>query len=101
MRLLALAHGIPATGTLARLDALQAKGVVAADDADHLRSVLALLTSLQLRQQIADYRDGVPIGSFVDPRRLTEREREQLKQGLRTINELRAGLRADLTGSLL
>ena len=101
VRLLALAHGIPATGTLARLNALQSKGVVDPDDADHLRSAFALLTGLQLKQQIADYRAGAAIGNFVDPRRLTERERGLLKDGLRAINELRATLRADLTGSLL
>ncbi len=75
--------------------------MVGADDADQLRSAFALLTGLQLKQQIADYRAGVPIGNFVDPRQLTERERGLLKDGLRAINELRARLRADLTGSLL
>ena len=101
VRLLALAHGIAATGTIARLEALRDQGVVGADDADQLRSAFALLTGLQLKQQIADFRAGVPIGNFVDPRQLTERERGLLKDGLRAINELRARLRADLTGSLL
>ena len=101
VRLLAMAHRIAATGTLARLDALQAAAAVTADDADHLRSGYALLTGLQLRQQIADYRAGRAVGNFVDPRMLSERERVLLKQSLRAINEFRAGIRADLTGSLL
>jgi signal-transduction protein with cAMP-binding, CBS, and nucleotidyltransferase domain len=101
VRLLALVHGVPATGTVERLDALQAMGAVGRDDADHLRGAFALLTSLQLRRQIADYRAGGIIGNFVDPRRLSERERGLLKDGLRAINELRARLRADITGSLL
>ncbi len=101
VRLLALAHGVPETGTLSRLDVLRGKGLVGADDADHLRAAFALLTGLQLKQQIADYRSGAAIGNFVDPRQLTERERGLLKDGLRAINELRARLRADITGSLL
>jgi signal-transduction protein with cAMP-binding, CBS, and nucleotidyltransferase domain len=101
VRLLALAHAIPATGTLVRLESLAAMGVVCADDADHLRSAFALLTGLQLKRQIADYRAGTPIGNFIDPQLLTERERGLLRDGLRAINELRARLRADLTGSLL
>ena len=101
VRLLALVHGIPATGTLARLDALVGQGIVGLDDADHLRSSFALLTGLQLKQQIADYRAKAPIGSFVDPRHLTERERSLLKDGLRAINDFRDRVRADLTGSLL
>ena len=71
------------------------------DDADHLVGAFALLTGLQLKRQIADYRDGATIGSFVDPRRLTERERRQLKEGLRAINEFRARVRAELAGALL
>ncbi len=60
-----------------------------------------MLTGLQLKQQIADYRAKAPIGSFVDPRHLTERERSLLKDGLRAINDFRDRVRADLTGSLL
>ena len=101
VRLLALAHGVAVTGTLERIDELQALGTVGSDEADHLRSALALLTSLQLRRQIADYRAGAAIGNFVDPRRLSGRERGLLKDGLRAINELRTRLRADITGSLL
>jgi signal-transduction protein with cAMP-binding, CBS, and nucleotidyltransferase domain len=101
VRLLALAHGVPATGTLARLVALQEEGVVGRDDADHLRAAFALLTGLQLQRQIANYRAGIPVGSFVDPRQLTDRERGLLKDALRAINECRDRVRADLTGSLL
>jgi CBS domain-containing protein len=101
VRLLALAHGIGATGTLARLDALLAKGVVNLDDADHLRGGFALLTGLQLKQQIADYRAGIPVGALIAPTALTERELSLLKQSLRAINEFRARVRADLTGLLL
>ena len=68
LRLLAMASGIGLTGTLARLDALQAAAVSSRDDADHLRAAFSLLTGLQLRQQISDYRAGTPVGSFVDPK---------------------------------
>jgi signal-transduction protein with cAMP-binding, CBS, and nucleotidyltransferase domain len=51
---------------------------------------------LQLRRQIADYRSGRPVGYFVDPGQLTERERDLLKAGLRAINDFRSRLRADL-----
>ena len=101
LRLLAMASGIGLTGTLARLDALQAAAVLSEDDADHLRAAFSLLTGLQLRQQIADYRAGTPVGSFVDPKALTERELGLLKQSLSAINDFRARIRADLTGSLL
>ena len=101
VRLLALAHGIAETGTLARIAALQAQGRVSADDADQLCAAFALLTGLQLRQQLSDYRAGVPASDFVDPKALTEREVDLLKDSLRAINDFRARVRADLTGALL
>ncbi|HEX6012074.1 MAG TPA: DUF294 nucleotidyltransferase-like domain-containing protein [Geminicoccaceae bacterium] len=101
VRLLALAHGVAETGTLARIAALQAQGRLGADDADHLRASFALLTGLQLRQQLSDYRAGVPASDFVDPKALTEREVDLLKDSLRAINDFRARVRAELTGALL
>ena len=101
VRLLALAQGIAATGTLARIDALLADGMLPMDDADRLRSAFALLARLQLRRQLADQCSGTAVGTFVDPHQLTERERELLRSALRAINAFRAGLRADLTGSPL
>lgn len=101
VRLLALGRGIAATGTLDRIDGLLALETLGTDDADYLRGAFALLTGLQLRQQIADYRAGRPVGNLVAPGRLMEREREELKRSLRAVNEFRARIRADLTGSLL
>ena len=101
VRLLALARGVPATGTLARIEALRAIGALSLDEADHLRAAFAHITGLQLRQQLADYRADRPLGNFLDPGRLTERERDLLRAGLRAINDFRTKLRADLTGALL
>jgi CBS domain-containing protein len=94
-------RGVAETGTLARIADLQAQGWLGADDADHLRAAFALLTGLQLRQQLSDYREGVPASDFVDPKALTEREVDLLKDSLRAINDFRARVRADPTGALL
>lgn len=101
VRLLALRERIPETGTLARIAALEAKGRLDRDEADQLRAAYAFLTGLQLRQQIADYRASRRIGNFVDPRTLTAREAERLREYLRAINEFRTHVRADLTGQIV
>lgn len=101
VRLMALAHGVAATSTLSRIESLQVAGALSADDADHLRGAFSLLTGLQLRQQITDEEAGQTVGNFVDPKMLTERELDHLKDSLRAINDFRARVRADLTGSLL
>ena len=101
VRLLALSQGVAATGTLPRIGALLASGTLDADYADRLRDAFAVLTGVQLAQQLADYREGRPIGNVVRPAQLRERERGALKRSLRAINEFRARIKADLTGSLL
>jgi len=100
VRLLALRHGIAATGTLARLDALAERHLVTPDEHDYLRGAFAHITGLQLRQQIADFEAGRKVGNFVDPARLTEREIDLLKGGFRAINDFRGKLRAELTGDV-
>jgi signal-transduction protein with cAMP-binding, CBS, and nucleotidyltransferase domain len=100
IRLLALRRAIPATGTLARIDALADVGELDRNTRDHLRGAFDHITGLQLRQQIADYRAGRPIGNFGDPDALTARERDLLKDGFRAINALRDRLRAELTGDV-
>ncbi|GBD42947.1 Inosine-5'-monophosphate dehydrogenase [bacterium HR40] len=101
VRLLALREGIPETSTLGRIAALERKGRIDRNQADYLENAYAFLTGLQLRQQIADYRAGRPAGNFIDPASLTEREADRLREYLKTINEFRSHVRAELTGRIL
>jgi CBS domain-containing protein len=100
VRLLALRAGIEATGTLARIDALGQAGELSRDVQDYLRAAFDHITSLQLRQQIADFEAGRPVSNFVDPANLTGRETDLLKDGFRAINDFRDRVRADLTGEV-
>jgi signal-transduction protein with cAMP-binding, CBS, and nucleotidyltransferase domain len=100
VRLLALRSGIPATSTLARIDALGAAGHLGRDDQDHLRGAFDHITGLQLRQQIADYEAWASVSNFVDPAELTAREVDLLKDGFRVINDFRDRLRSELTGDV-
>jgi signal-transduction protein with cAMP-binding, CBS, and nucleotidyltransferase domain len=98
-RLYALRAGLAETGTLARLAALARLGVVGADDAEALAQAYAAVTFVMLRQQLADFRAGQPVGNHVDPGSLTRLERERLVDALRTIERLRKRARADFTGA--
>jgi signal-transduction protein with cAMP-binding, CBS, and nucleotidyltransferase domain len=100
VRLLALRRGIPATGTLARIEALAEAGDLDRDTRDHLHAAFEHITGLQLRQQIADFQAGRPIGNFVDPEGLTARERDLLKDSFRAINAFRGRLKVELTGDM-
>ncbi|MGH6917379.1 MAG: putative nucleotidyltransferase substrate binding domain-containing protein [Geminicoccaceae bacterium] len=100
IRLLALRRGIPATATLARIEALAEAGELDRDTRDHLRGAFDHITGLQLRQQIADFRAGQPISHFVDPDALTARQRALLKDSFRAINAFRDRLKVELTGDM-
>jgi CBS domain-containing protein len=100
VRVLALRHGVRATGTLERIEALAGLGQFKTNERDYLEGAYAHTTGLQLRQQIRDYDAGRAIGNFVDPADLTERETDMLKDGFRAINEFRDRLRGELTGDV-
>jgi signal-transduction protein with cAMP-binding, CBS, and nucleotidyltransferase domain len=98
-RLYALRAGMAETGTLARLAALARLGAVGADDAEALAQAYATVTFVMLRQQLADFRAGQPVGNHVDPDALTRLERDRLVDALKAIERLRKRARADFTGA--
>lgn len=100
VRLMALQHGVPVTGTLARIEALHSQGRINRNSADYLHDAFTFITGLQLRKQVGDFMRGDKVNNFVDPASLTERETDQLKRSFRAINEFRATLRAELTGDI-
>lgn len=89
VRLLALRQGIEATATLARIRRLHAAGVLDGNEQDYLSGAFDHITSLLLRQQIADYRAGRPVGYHIDPKSLSRRERDMLVDSLKAIDAFR------------
>ena len=100
-RLWALSSGVAETGTLARIAALAAQGVVTRDDADELAAAFNHVTLCLLRQQLADFHSGRQVGNFVDPRALLRREREQLRAALKAIERFRVETRSHFTEGML
>ncbi len=98
-RLYALRAGLCETGTVARLSALAALGTIDRDDAEALTKAFETVTFVLLRQQLADFHAGQPVGNHVDPNGLTRLERERLVEALKAIDRLRKRARADFTGA--
>jgi CBS domain-containing protein len=94
-RLLALAHGLPATSTAARLRAAAAAGVLPQAEADALLDALHFIQSLRLRRQYVE--SGVTPGSEnrIDPARLNAIDRRILKAAFRQANVLQERLKLD------
>jgi len=96
VRIMALRERIRETSTLARLDALRSRGVLDADEADYLAGTYRHVCGLLLRQQLADFRAGAPVGNHVAPEALSEREKDMLVDGFKAIRAFRARLRHEL-----
>ncbi len=100
IRLLALRHGVPATSTLERIDALHRAGVLSDDEEDYLGGAYRHISHLLLREQLSDYRAGRTVGNHVHPDSLSEREKDMLVDSLRAIEALRKRLHAEFTGDV-
>ena len=100
IRISALAHGIAATSTLARIAAVAEQGKLTQDEQDYLSGAFFHITNLLLRQQLRDHEHGRQIGNHVAPSDLSKRERDMLKNGFKAIKTYRKNLRLELTGDI-
>ena len=100
MRLLALREGIEAISTLGRMDALMDKGILGDDEHDYLAGAYRHISHMLLRQQIADFNGGRTVTNFVDPKSLSQRERDMLVDGFKAIRSLRQRLQSEFTGEV-
>ena len=100
IRLLALREGIPHTGTLARIAALHAEGVLDRNEQDYLSGAFHHLTRLVLRQQMADFKTGDQVSAYVPPRALSAREKDMLKYALQAIDALRQRVKTEFTADV-
>ena len=100
LRLLALREGISASATLDRLAALRDRGRLQPDEADYLTGAYHHITRLLLRQQIADFRAGRPLGNYVHPDDMSQREQDILVDSFKAIRRLRDRVRGEFTGDV-
>lgn len=98
VRLLALREGIADVSTLARIAALGAAGVLNNDEQDYLRGAFHHISFLLLREQIAAFKAGRPVGNELIPAALTQRERDMLVDALKAVRDLRLKIRGEFGG---
>ncbi len=95
-----LLHGIAEVATLARIAALKEMEAFSADDADYFGAAFRQVTHLLLRQQLADFKAGKPVGNYLHPRRMRKRERELLIDALKAIRMLAEAVRLEFRGEV-
>jgi CBS domain-containing protein len=100
IRLLALREGVNQTSTLGRIEALHASGVLSRDEKDSLCNAFENLTTRILSQQIQDFKNELPVSAYISPALLSVSEKDDLRDSLRAINELRGRVHSEFTGDV-
>lgn len=101
VRLLALSEGIEELSTLGRMRVLHESGILGVDEYDYLSGAYTLITRLLLRQQIADFKANVAVSNYIDPKILTERERDMLVDSFKAIRALRDRVKDEFSFEVL
>lgn len=91
-RLLALANGIGAVGTLERLRALIAKGVIDALDGAAYEEAYHFIQQTRMQQHQLQARDELPYSNRVDPDHLNHLDRRILRESFRQAQRLQSSL---------
>ena len=92
----AMAVGSTARGTLPRLDAAAAAGSIDEEARSGLAESFRLLWELRLREHVRAHRAGEPPDDFVEPARLGELTRRELKEAFRIIAGAQKQLSAEV-----
>jgi CBS domain-containing protein len=93
VRSLAFQAGLTETGTVARLDALAARGVISASQAGDWAQCLHFLMGLKLQAGLAEVDLAHPVTGTVDVTRLTTLERDLLKDALEVVRQFKVFVR--------
>lgn len=88
IRLFALKHGITETSTLNRLKELIAQGIIDRDDAEYFQSSFEAIMMFRIRENLRKHQLGQSPDNYINPNRLSKREREILKEALSVIVRL-------------
>lgn len=100
VRLLALKHGIAATGTRARLAALAAAGAVEVTEAAALSAAFERLAGALLRRQLDDAAQGRQPGTLVDLRGLPRAEQGEIRAAMKRVATFQSAVKSAFGGGV-
>lgn len=91
-RILALANGIKATGTVQRLELLKQGGLIDALDADAYEEAYQFIQLLRMQQHQKQEQQQRPFSNRVSPEKLNQLDRRILRESFRQAQRLQASL---------
>jgi len=88
IRILAVKSGIRETSTFGRLRALVDTGVIKKDDGEFIHASYETLMMFRIRENVKKVRQGKEPDNYINPYKLSKRERRLLKEALTVISRL-------------
>ncbi len=88
VRLFALREGIGETNSFERIMRLRERGVFSPDDAESLETAYEALLMYRIKNGIESLKAGKPPDNYINPDKLTAREKARLKKALQTVSRL-------------
>ena len=89
VRILALQHRIRATSTLKRIEALVDEGFIHPDDGEYFEASYRLLLHFALSAQVDKHLAGKEINTYMDPDKLSPREKDVLRRAFKSTTMLK------------
>jgi len=86
--LIALEAGIMGGTTWSKLERLNHLHVVSDHDVETIQNAFTFLLQMRLSRQMIALSSGLPVDNYVDPKLLTDRERDQLREAFRGVDLL-------------
>ena len=100
-RLHALALGLGETNTIDRFRAAAGRGIYRDDEVREVTDAYQHLMRLRIVHQLEQAADGKPVDNDVDPQRLTHADRLLLRDALKTVTRVQAGIRERFATALV
>ncbi len=95
VRILALQHRIRATSTLKRIEALVDGGFIHPDDGEYFEASYRLLLHFALSAQVDKHVAGKEINTYMNPNKLSPREKDVLKRAFKSTTMLKGFLASE------
>ena len=88
IRILALQHDIRETATLKRIAKMVEKGIIHSNDGEYYESAYQVLLHYALKSQVSKAVRGEKLDTYIDPKILSPRDKETLRQALKAVSTL-------------
>ena len=88
IRILALQHNIRETGTLKRIARLVDGGFIHSNDGEYFESAYQVLLHYALKSQVSKALRGEKLDTYIDPKRLSPRDKETLRHAFKAVSTL-------------